>query len=378
MFYSKILFTFAAYYLQPLTNDLRLNKIQLIQYRNYSSSVFEFSAPVTCITGPNGSGKTNLLDAVYYLCYTKSYFSAYQQNSVQMGLDGFRVTGKFVHGDELETISCKWKAAKKEVFKNEVAYEKFTDHIGRYSAVMIAPDDTELINGGSEPRRRWVDSILGQVDKEYLERLMQYQRILLQRNAWLKMQAFKANTDYSELDFYNARLSADAAYLYQKRVQFLVTFLPLLNEFYHRLSGGAETLEVTYNSDLSQKSMAEWLQQGLEHDLRIQRTLRGIHKDDWEFALNGMVLKQFGSQGQKKSFLFALKLGQYAYLSKVLGHLPILLLDDIFEKLDQNRMEALLSIIRGDAFGQVILTDTHPERIKQAFGTNAEIGFIHL
>ena len=361
-----------------MKHDLRLHKISLIQFRNYSASVFQFDALVTCITGRNGSGKTNLLDAVYYLCYTKSYFSAYQQNSVQMGMDGFRVTGLFDHGGDEEKISCKWKAAKKEVWKNEVLYEKLTDHIGRYSAVMIAPDDTELINGGSEPRRRWVDSILGQVDKVYLEQLMEYQRILLQRNAWLKMQGFKPSPDYTELDFYNSRLAANGAYIHQCRSKFLVDFLPLLNEFYHRLSGGAEVLGVTYSSDLNSKTMDEWLVNGLEQDLRLQRTLRGIHKDDWEFTLNSMLLKQFGSQGQKKSFLFALKLGQYAYLSKALGHLPLLLLDDIFEKLDQSRMEALLSIIRGEAFGQVILTDTHPDRIKQAFGEGAEIGFIHL
>lgn len=295
-----------------------------------------------------------------------------------MGMDGFRVSGWFDNGGEREVISCKWKGNKKEVFRNDALYEKLTDHIGRYSAVMIAPDDTELINGGSEARRRWVDSILGQVDKVYLEKLMQYQRILLQRNAWLKMQSARPTNDYTELEFYNVRLCADAAYIYDCRRRFLATFLPLLNEFYHRLSGGAEVLGVTYSSDLNSKTMDEWLINGLEHDLRLQRTLRGIHKDDWEFTLNGMILKQFGSQGQKKSFLFALKLGQYAYLSKALGHLPILLLDDIFEKLDQNRMEALLSIIRGDAFGQVILTDTHPDRIRQAFGTEAEIGFIHL
>ncbi len=363
---------------QPHLQLNKIKKISLIQYRNYAASVFEFGGGVTCITGPNGSGKTNLLDAVYYLCYTKSYFSAYQQNSVQMGMDGFRVTGVFSHGDEEEKISCKWKAAKKEVFRNEVLYEKFTDHIGRYSAVMIAPDDTELINGGSEPRRRWVDSILGQVDKEYLEKLMHYQRVLLQRNAWLKMQAFKATADYTELDYYNAQLSADGDYIYKQRCAFIQAFLPLLEEFYHRLSGGKELIQVNYSSDLTQKPLAEWLHHGLEHDLRLQRTLRGIHKDDWDFTLNDMVLKQFGSQGQKKSFLFALKLGQYAYLSKVLGHLPILLLDDIFEKLDQSRMEALLRIIRQPDFGQVILTDTHRERIEQAFGGASEVAFITL
>lgn len=364
--------------MHPFTPLNSINKISLLQFRNYASGTFEFPTPVTCITGANGSGKTNLLDAVYYLCYTKSYFSAYQQNSVQNGLDGFRVTGSFDRNGVPEIISCKWKGGKKEIYKNNVEYEKITDHIGNYSAVMIAPDDTELINDHSELRRKWVDGILSQADKQYLERLMQYQRILLQRNAWLKLQAFRPAADYTELEYYNSKLAADGAYIYEQRSIFLTGFLPLLNDFYHRLSGGKEPLEVIYNSDLIQKPLAAWLEQNLEHDLRYQRTLRGVHKDDWDFRLNGMGLKQFGSQGQKKSFLFALKLAQYAYLSKVLGHLPILLLDDIFEKLDQNRMESLLRIIRGRDFGQVILTDTHPERIRQAFGNTEEVSFIYL
>ena len=354
-----------------------INKITLLQFRNYSSAAFDFQAAVTCIAGPNGSGKTNLLDAVYYLCYTKSYFSAYQQNSVQNGMEGFRVTGVFDRDGKKETISCKWKAGKKEIYNNEIEYDKITAHIGIYSAVMIAPDDTELINGSSELRRKWIDGTLGQVDKEYLEKLMHYQRLLLQRNAWLKIQALKPG-DQTELEYYNAELSADGTYIYEQRKAFLKEFLPLLADFYHRLTDGKEKIEMTYSSDLLQKPLAIWMTQGLEHDLRYQRTLRGIHKDDWDFRLNGLQLRQFGSQGQKKSFLFALKLAQYAYLSNALGHLPILLLDDIFEKLDQNRMEALLRIIRGESFGQVILTDTHPERIKQAFGEETEVGFIYL
>ena len=363
-------------FLSPALNTL--NKITLIQYRNYTSGSFEFNSPVTCIAGANGSGKTNLLDAVYYLCYTKSYFTSYQQNSVQTGMDGFRVTGGFTRQGKDEVISCKWKAGKKEIYRNEVEYEKLTDHIGIYSSVMIAPDDTELINGSSELRRKWIDSILGQVDKSYLERLMRYQRVLMQRNAWLKNQLLKPSENRTELEYYNAELSTDGTYIYEQRREFLKGFLPLLNSFYHRLSGGKEPLQVTYTSDLQQKPMAEWLDQNLQHDLRYQRTLRGIHKDDWDFRLNELQLKQFGSQGQKKSFLFALKLAQYAYLSNILGHFPILLLDDIFEKLDQNRMEALLKIIRGEGFGQVILTDTHPERIRQAFGVDAQVGFIYL
>ena len=358
--------------------DTTIKKISLIQFRNYGSSAFEFNAPVTCITGPNGSGKTNLLDAVYYLCYTKSYFSAYQQSCAQLGTDGFRVTGIFEHNGYQEAISCKWKASKKEVFKNEVLYEKFTDHIGRYGAVMIAPDDTEIINGGSDLRRRWMDSILGQVDKEYLEKIMHYQRILLQRNAWLKLQFNKAAVDYSELAYYDEQLAIDAGYIYSQRAVFLSAFLPKLNDFYHRLSGGAEEVMVIYTSDIAQKSMGDWLRQSLEHDLRLQRTLRGIHKDDWDFSVNNLPLKQFGSQGQKKSFLFALKLAQYTYLTEKSGKLPILLLDDIFEKLDQARMEALLKIIRNKDFGQVILTDTHAGRINQAFGEGANVGFIYL
>ena len=361
-----------------MANNLTLHKISLIQFRNYRSAAFDFVAPVTCITGANGAGKTNLLDAVYYLCYTKSYFSAYQQNSVLTGADGFRITGYFNREHETETISCKWKAAKKEVFRNDVPYEKFTDHIGRYSAVMIAPDDTELINGGSELRRRWVDSILGQVDREYLEQLLDYQRVLLQRNAWLKLQAYKDRIDATELEYYDARLAGAGTYIYGQRKIFLSAFLPLLNEFYHKLSGGREQLHVSYSSALSESSLKDLLQQGLEQDLRMQRTLKGIHKDDWDFTLNHMQLKQFGSQGQKKSFLFALKLAQYKYLADALGHLPILLLDDIFEKLDQARIKALLQIIRNGSFGQVILTDTHKERIMEAFGKGAELAFIEL
>lgn len=319
-----------------------------------------------------------MLDAIYYLCYTKSYFSAYQQTCVQTGTEGFRISGDFNRMGKSETITCKWRGGKKEIFKNDIEYEKITDHIGAYSAVMIAPDDIELINGPSDQRRKWIDSILGQVDRNYLEKLIHYQRVLMQRNAWLKMQAYKPASDFTELEYYNASLAAAGTYIYEQRTTFLRHFLPLLEDYYHRLSGGHEPIQVIYTSDLAQKSLTSWLEQNLQHDLRYQRTLRGIHKDDWDLRLNDLLLRQFGSQGQKKSFLFALKLAQYAYLSKALGHLPILLLDDIFEKLDQSRMESLLRIIQAPGFGQVILTDTHAERIKQAFGTNSNLSFIAL
>ncbi|RYE14486.1 MAG: DNA replication and repair protein RecF [Sphingobacteriales bacterium] len=297
---------------------------------------------------------------------------------MQKGLDGFRVEGVFDHNGNNETISCKWKQGKKEIFQNQVEYDKLTDHIGRYAAVMVAPDDIELINEGSELRRKWVDSILGQTDREYLERLMRYQRVLQQRNAWLKMQNNIAPTNSAELDYYDARLAEDGTYIHGLRRVFTTAFLPLLNDYYHKLSGGRELIDMQYASDLDQKNLHDWLKASLQNDLRMQRTTKGIHKDDCAFMLNDNVLKQFASQGQKKSFLFALKLAQYTYLSKQLGYLPMLLLDDVFEKLDQQRIEALLGIIRAEDFGQVIITDTHAERVAKAFDGDEEIGFIHL
>lgn len=355
-----------------------IKNITLVQYRNYSTSNFAFRAPVTCITGPNGSGKTNLLDAVYYLCYTKSYFTAYQQNTAQHGTDGFRVEGVFDRRGTAETVTCKWKQGKKEVMADGVSYERITDHIGNYAAVMIAPDDMELVNEGSEPRRKWVDGILSQTNPEYFERLIRYQKVLLQRNAWLKQNAGNPAPDYTALEYYDGELINTGDYIHQTRREFTDVFSPLLSAYYARLSQGREEVGIRYDSDLLRKPFSVWLKDGLQHDMRFQRTLRGIHKDDWEFALNGSSIKTFGSQGQKKSYLFAMKLAQYDYLRNRLGHSPILLLDDIFEKLDQSRMEALLHVIRGEGFGQVILTDTHPERVREAFGNDLEIGFINL
>ncbi len=356
-----------------------IKKITLIQFRNYTSSVFDFVAPVTCITGSNGSGKTNLLDAIYYLCYTRSYFSSNQQNNVQIGCDGFRIEGVFHNDGQLtERVSCRWKAGKKEVLADGTPYERLTDHIGKYAAVVIAPDDLEIVNGGGELRRKWMDGILGQTDKIYLEKLMHYQRILLQRNAWLKLHGLNPPSNSPELEYYDQQLGICGSYIYKERCVFVRQFAPVLQDYYRKLSGGKEEIALHYRSDQHQNSLSEQLKSNLYNDLRLQRTLRGIHKDDLEFYIHGHELKQFGSQGQKKCYLFALKLAQYIYLSTVMSHLPILLLDDIFEKLDQQRMEALLHIIHTEQFGQVVLTDTHEQRVRDAFNQDALIDFIRL
>lgn len=359
----------------PLSSITRLT---LTQFRNYTQAVFAFPQAITCITGPNGSGKTALLDAVYYLCYTKSYFSSQQQHTVQHGTDGFRVEGVFGGAENVQIINCKWKEGRKEVTANGAPYERVADHIGRFAAVMIAPDDMALINEGSEGRRRWLDSILSQTDREYLERLMIYSRVLLQRNAWLKMQAYNPSSSRADLEFYDAQLGECGTFIHHRRTVFFREFLPLLADFYHRLSAGNEAVDVAYESDLNRTALAALLLQSFKQDLRLQRTSRGIHRDDLVFSVDGMPLRQYGSQGQKKSFLFAMKLAQYAYISMQLGQLPILLLDDVFEKLDQQRMEALLTIIQGPAFGQVLLTDTHEARVVAAFGEDVALGHIRL
>lgn len=318
------------------------------------------------------------MDAVYYLCYTKSYFSGSVQQSAQHNTDGFRIEGVFSKHERLDTIVCKYKNAKKEVSAGNVLYEKMSDHIGKYTAVMIAPDDIELINDGSELRRKFIDSILGQCDSVYLDSLLQYQRVLQQRNAWLKMYAVQTVQDYTPLDYYNTQLQRYGSYIFEARQRFVLEFLPLLEKYYQLLSGAKEVAGLVYQSDLQTKALATWLDESLQHDFRYQRTLRGIHKDELSFLLDGIAIKNFGSQGQKKSFLFALKLAQYEYISQALSSTPILLLDDIFEKLDQQRMEALLRIISSPQFGQVILTDTHEARVRAAFGEGKEIGFIKL
>ncbi len=354
---------------------MRIKHIRLIQFRNYGDREFSFPHTLTGICGPNGTGKTNLLDALYMLCYTKSYFASQSRHCAQWGKDGFRLSGNFLRGDMEETISLRWNQGKKELWRGEYPYEKLRDHIGRYAAVMVAPDDLMLINGGSEIRRKWVDGILSQTDLPYLEALLAYQKAVQSRNAWW-VENQKQPRPLAEREYYEQIMARHAPYIWDKRREFLEAFLPPLTEIILRLSGSQELPSVRYISDLNSGTMESVLQQQRALDQKALRTTRGLHRDDWEFRLNEMPVRRFASQGQKKTYLFALKLAQFRYLYDKGQTRPFLLLDDLFEKLDSARLTILLEIIQSHPFGQVFVTDTDSDRLKSLFGPGADMGFL--
>lgn len=338
-----------------------LEKISLTQFRNFGAASFSFDAPVTGIAGLNGVGKTNLLDAVYYLCYTKSYFQARELNNVQRGTEGFRIEGRF----DDETIVCKWKDGKKTVTHNDVAYEKITEHIGRYSAVMIAPDDISLINEGSELRRKFMDGLLSQGDPQYLEQLLVYQKVLAQRNAYLR-QVNMASVSHQLLDVYDDQLARSGAWLVHKRRELSGSLPALVREYYAALSDGTEQVDLGYKAAAEQPAqLSALIQQSRRRDLEYRRTLQGPHTDDWLFTLDGNPLKVQASQGQKKSFLISLKLAHIRWLQD-LDKKPFLLLDDIFEKLDRLRLQRLFGMLRQFSLSQVFITHTSARDMAEA------------
>lgn len=354
---------------------MRIKHIRLIQFRNYGDQSFSFPHTITGICGPNGTGKTNLIDALYMLCYTKSYFATQTQHCAQWGTEGFRIDGEFQRGDSEETITLRWQDNKKELFRSGNPYPRLRDHIGRYASVMVAPDDLMLINGGSEERRKWVDGILSQTDPQYLDALMAYQKALQARNAWWTENQ-KQSRPVAEREYYEQIMAGKAPYLFEQRKAFLEALLPSLTEIILRLSGSRDRPSVRSISDLNSGTMAEILKEYRIADQNALRTTRGLHRDDWEFRLDEMPIRRFASQGQKKTYLFALKLAQFHYLCEKGQARPFLLLDDLFEKLDGNRLAALLDIIQSPPFGQVFVTDTDSARLKAHFGAHADLGII--
>ena len=359
---------------------LRLSKITITQFKNYSLASFDIKERVIGICGLNGKGKTNLIDAIYYCCFTKSYFSKTDGLNIQFDMDGFRLESFFEQGGAAQKIVCIHRSiGKKELLLNDVPYIKFSQHIGRFPVVMIAPDDIELITGGSEERRRFIDSVLSQMDSEYLQQLILYNKVLLQRNSLLKRFAEQGKTDWPLLEVIDEQLIKPGNFIYARRKDFTARLIPLVQQFYLQIADNNEVVSLQYDSRLNDNSFDNLLNRFREKDCLLQRTNTGIHKDDMVMQLNGQPFKTTASQGQRKSLLFALKLAEFELLKQNKGFAPLLLLDDVFEKLDDNRMRQLLHWVCNENKGQVFITDTHRDRLESALNVlNTKFQIIEL
>jgi DNA replication and repair protein RecF len=369
----------------------RLSKITITQFKNYDFNSFSFNERIIGICGLNGRGKTNLLDAIYYLCFTKSYFTKTDGFNIRFNADGFRLegtapaqpilaaTGKdenIRHNSEdvqtvlnQDKIICIFRGVgKKELLLNDVPYTKFSEHIGKFPCVMIAPDDIEMIIGGSEERRRFMDTVISQINAAYLQQLIIYNKVLMQRNSLLKKFAEQGKTDWTLLEVLDDQLVQPGNYIFVKRKEFSLQLIPLVQQFYNKIANNNEVVSLQYESQLNDTEFFSVLNQYRQKDFILQRSNGGIHKDDIGIQLNGQVFKTTASQGQRKSLLFALKLAEFELLKINKGFTPLLLLDDVFEKLDEGRMQNLLNWVCNENNGQVFITDTHKERLELAFG----------
>lgn len=345
---------------------LSLRHISLLQFKNYHNRSFDFAERIIGICGKNGVGKTNLLDAIHYLCFTKSYFTRLDGNNVQHGASGFRLQGDFtLQGNPEKAVCILRETGKKEFTINEDPYDKFSQHIGRYPCVVIAPDDAELITGDSKERRSFLDALLCQLDADYMQQLIIYKKVLEQRNSLLKSFAETGTKNYPLLDVLDEQLIKPGDHIFTKRKEFLISFLPVAKHLYNNISQQDENVTLFYESELQQASLSELLKINRTKDCLAQRTTSGIHRDDLDIQLGNQPFKNIASQGQRKSLLFALKLAEMEVLRKEKGFAPLLLLDDVFEKLDEDRISNLLNKVCVENDGQVFITDTNEERLVQ-------------
>jgi len=343
---------------------MHLKKLSLTNFKNYDQAELEFSPRINCIVGNNGVGKTNILDAIHYLSLTKSFFNNIDSISIRHGEDYFIISGTFERTGEEDQIYCAFQKQKPKVLKkNGKEYQKLSDHVGNFPVVMISPADSALISEGSEERRKFLNKIISQYNPEYLDSVLKYGKALQQRNRLLKDFKSSGKFESEDLSIWDAQLVRYGTYIFSERAKLVEELIPVFQERYSMISSEKERVELSYRSHLSEGDFGKALSESVEKDLFLEYTTVGVHKDDLIFDLNGFSVKSLGSQGQQKSFLVALKLAKYDYIKCMSGHSPILLLDDIFDKFDAERVEQIIRLVGNNKFGQIFMTDTHQERL---------------
>ena len=338
-----------------------LEKIVISDFRNIELQELEFSPNINCISGNNGEGKTNLLDAIYYLSMTKSAFASSDKYTFRYGTEEFSISGTYRMENGLSSrFSLKMTTkGEKKVKRDDKAYGRVSEHVGILPIVMVSPADISMVSESGEERRRFVNAVLSQMDREYMTSLQQYNRLLQQRNKMLK----EMDPDRSLLEVIDMRMSALAEPIYQARKKFVEDLKPIIAEYYKAVSGGSEQVDIEYESELSKASLEELLAVSYEEDRILKYTTAGLQRDDFAFKMNGWPIRRHGSQGQQKSFLVSLKFAQYEIMKKNYGFAPVLLLDDVFDKLDMGRISNLLEMVSGKDFGQIFITDSNKVRM---------------
>lgn len=344
-----------------------LKNINLVNFKNYEVAELSFNSKINCLVGDNGEGKTNLLDAIYYLTFCKSFLNPIDSQNIKLEQDFLLIQGEFEKLDKTHLVHCGIKKGQKKAFKiNKKEYEKLSEHIGEFPLVIISPADISLITEGSDLRRKFLDGILAQYDKTYLDVLFQYNKVLSQRNALLKYFSKERTFSKEQIEIWDEQLVKFGKIIGDKRKQLSEDLIPVFQKYYQKISGSKEEVSLVYQSQLdNDANFKELLEQSLQKDIQRQFTNIGVHKDDLVFLLSDHPVKKFASQGQQKTYLIALKLAQLEFLKVIKNITPILLLDDVFDKLDENRVGQLLELVNSNEFGQIFITDTDLNRIER-------------
>jgi DNA replication and repair protein RecF len=355
-----------------------IRDLSVVNYKNLAQADLHFSAKLNCFVGKNGVGKTNILDCLYYLSFCKSYFNLPDNQNIRHDEDFFVLQGKYEIQGQPEDIYCGFKTGHKKKFRRgKKEYERLSDHIGLLPLVMISPSDSILIQGGSEERRRFMDSVISQYDRPYLDLLLKYNRALLQRNNLLKTFASSNIFDPDSLEIWDEQLIANGEKIHRKRKEFISDLLPVFQKYYEYISDKHETVKLEYQSQLNNGDFRQMICEAVSKDRILQYSTTGIHKDDLDLKIGDYPIKRLGSQGQNKTYLISLKFAQYDFIRSVNKADPILLLDDIFDKLDSSRVEKIVKLVSENSFGQIFITDTNREHldsiIREAGGTDYHI-----